>query len=307
MLMPGISGGGYGVVRGPGFYGAPPGYTMGMNMNQPGMMPPSYSYQGGGMGMGGYGQGSYGGGSGYGPGAPQTVDPSLQGNFLSIEASKVIARWENNKTQDDAVTDFTAAYVVIKKDRDTLTKYISSQMGDPSTAQKVQILLNFVEMKVAIQEVEAAQKVLPNLIFALTSSQTNEQPSVKLNVSGAKPIIINKDWIIAKLKQLENLLSGFSNLLNNSPGMAQNLPPELVGLDATYSQAQQIITYLHQQKNCFIDPTQAYCIAVDPKTQRNANNQNNVSNQQGGQDSQYDSNGNLIGDQSQQQYSDNGN
>ncbi|MEI8320964.1 MAG: hypothetical protein WCG05_03005 [Alphaproteobacteria bacterium] len=275
MIMPGVYGGGYGVVRGPGMY-APPGYTMGMNMNQPGMMPPSYSYPGGGMGMGGgYGQGGYGQGGNYGQGGGPMVDPSSQNNFLVTEANKVIARWENNKTQDDAVTDFTASYAAIKKDRDILTKFINSQTADPTNAQKVQQLLNLVEMKVVIQEVESAQKTsLPNLIFALTSSQTNEDPSVKMSSGSSPNIIINRDWIMAKLKQLQNLLSGFSNLLNSSPNLIQNLPDELVGLDSKYPRAQQIMTYLHQQLNCYTDPTQAYCIAIDPKTQKNSQNSN---------------------------------
>lgn len=79
-------------------------------------------------------------------------------------------------------------------------------------------------------------------------------------------------WYKHRKSELEALLVKFQNLLNNQPGLLQNPPPILAGLQEALSTGSESLTLVTQQANCFTNPTDPIC-NIRPAT--NNNNQNN--------------------------------
>jgi hypothetical protein len=66
-------------------------------------------------------------------------------------------------------------------------------------------------------------------------------------------------WYKHRKSELEALLLKFQNLLSTQPGLLQNPPPILAGLQDALSSGSEALTLITQQANCFTNPTDPIC------------------------------------------------
>lgn len=78
-------------------------------------------------------------------------------------------------------------------------------------------------------------------------------------------------WYKHRKSELEALLIKFQNLLSTQPGLLQNPPPILAGLQEALSTGSESLTLITQQANCFSNPTDPIC-NIRPANNNNSQN-----------------------------------
>ncbi len=151
-----------------------------------------------------------------------------------------------------------------------LNKYpglANSDLGN-KIAQTLYVL-DLQQIRLVSKEIMLAQ---PNFYASLQAyiKKTNSNDRDNNNKSNINP----DTWYKHRKSELEALLVKFQNLLNSQPGLLQNPPPLLAGLQEALNAGSEALTLVTQQANCFTNPTEPIC-NIRPSNSSNQNTDDN--------------------------------